>query len=124
MSRHLSILIILFILLVLLRFYNSRTSEGFSNAGKSVVICKADWCGHCKTAAPEFNKLVEASPITLKDGSKATIKILDADKDKGELSQYKVKGFPTVLIIDGDVTTEYPGKRTANDITEFLNSNS
>lgn len=123
MSRPLSILIILFILLVLLHIYNSNVSEGFTSAGKSVVICKADWCGHCKKAAPEFDKLVEASPITLKDGSKATIKILDADKDKGELSQYKVKGFPTVLIIDGDITTEYPGNRTANDITEFLNSN-
>ena len=87
------------------------------------IMVMADWCGHCKNAAPEFNKLVAASPITLKDGSKATVKILDADKDKSELSQYKVKGFPTVLIIDGDVTTEYPGKRTANDITEFLNSN-
>ena len=123
MSRVLNVLIILLILLVLLRIFNERTTEGFSNAGKSVVICKADWCGHCKKAAPEFNKLLEASPITLKDGSKATVKILDADKDKSELSQYKVKGFPTVLIVDGDVTTEYPGKRTANDITEFLNSN-
>ena len=39
------------------------------------------------------------------------------------LSQYKVKGFPTVLIVDGDVTTEYPGKRTASDIMDFLNGN-
>jgi hypothetical protein len=63
-----------------------------------------------------------ASPITLKDVSKATVKILDADKDKAELSQYDVKGFPTVLIVDGGVTTEYPGKRTADDITDFLNN--
>ena len=123
MSRILSVLTILLILLVLLRIFNERSTEGFSNAAKSVVICKADWCGHCKKAAPEFDKLVAASPITLKDGSKATVKILDADKDKGELSQYKVKGFPTVLIVDGDITTEYPGKRTAGDIMDFLNSN-
>lgn len=123
MSRLLSVLIILLILLVLLRIYNGRAMEGFSNAGKSVIICKAEWCGHCKTAAPEFNKLLAASPITLKDGSKATVKILDADKDKAEIAQYKVKGFPTVLVVDGHVTTEYPGKRTANDIMEFLNSN-
>jgi len=125
MAPLISILFILIILLVLLRFYHNRAIEAFQGgaAGKSVVICKADWCGHCKKAAPEFNKLLAASPITLKDGSKATVKILDADKDKSELSQYKVKGFPTVLIVDGDITTEYPGKRTANDITEFLNSN-
>jgi len=123
MSRLLGILFVLLVILVLLRYYNGRIgAEGFSSASKSVIICKADWCGHCKKAAPEFQKLMAASPITLKDGSKATVKILDADKDKAELSQYDVKGFPTVLIVDGGVTTEYPGKRTADDITDFLNN--
>jgi protein disulfide-isomerase A6 len=87
------------------------------------VICKADWCGHCKKAAPEFDKLLSASPITLKDGSTATVKILDADKDKSEISKYNIRGYPTVLVVDGGQTTEYPGERTASGIIEFLNSN-
>jgi len=123
MAKVISILAILIILLVLLRFYNNRFIEGFEDTSRSVVICKAEWCGHCKTAAPEFSKLLSASPITLKDGSKATVKILDADKDKSEISKYKVKGYPTVLVVDGGQTTEYPGKRTASGIIEFLNSN-
>jgi thiol-disulfide isomerase/thioredoxin len=123
MPKLVIVLFILLLLLILLRYYNGRIgAEGFSSSSKSVIICKADWCGHCKKAAPEFQKLMAASPITLKDGSKATVKILDADKDKAELSQYDVKGFPTVLIVDGGVTTEYPGKRTADDITDFLNN--
>ena len=123
MAPLISILSILLILLVLLRFYNNRTMEGFEGKTRSVVICKAEWCGHCKKAAPEFNKLLSASPITLKDGTKATVKILDADKDKSEISQYKVKGYPTVLVVDGGQTTEYPGERTASGIINFLNSN-
>ena len=123
MAPLISILAILLILLVLLRYTHTRKFEGFEGASRSVVICKADWCGHCKKAAPEFQKLLAASPITLKDGSKAVVKILDADKDKSEISQYKVKGYPSVLIVDGGVTTEYPGERTASGITEFLNSN-
>lgn len=114
------------IVLVLIRHYGlaGRRSEGFeSSSSRAVIICKADWCGHCKKAAPEFQKLVAASPITLKDGSKVTVKILDADKDKAEMDKYKVKGFPTVLIADGANITEYPGERTASAITEFLNSN-
>ncbi len=118
-----SILAILLILLVLLRFFHNRRLEGFEGKSRSVVICKAEWCGHCKKAAPEFNKLLSASPITLNDGTKATVKILDADKDKSEISQYKVKGYPTVLVVDGGQTTEYPGPRTASGIIEFLNSN-
>ena len=123
MSRIISILSILLIILVLLRFYNNRNLEGFTDRSREVVICKADWCGHCKKAAPEFQKLMAASPITLNDGSKATVKILDADKDKSEISKYKVKGFPTVLIVDGGQTTDYPGERTSDGIIQFLNSN-
>ena len=123
MAPLISILSILLILLVLLRFYNNRSLEGFEGASKSVVICKADWCGHCKKAAPEFSKLLAASPITLKDGTKATVKILDADKDKSEISQYKVKGYPSILVVDGGQTTEYPGERTAAGVIDFLNSN-
>jgi hypothetical protein len=123
MAPLISVLAILLILLVLLRYTHNRKFEGFEGSSRSVVICKADWCGHCKKAAPEFQKLLAASPITLKDGSKAVVKILDADKDKSEISQYKVKGYPSVLIVDGGVTTEYPGERTASGIMEFLNSN-
>lgn len=123
MAPLISILSILLILLVLLRFYHNRTTEGFAGASKSVVICKADWCGHCKKAAPEFSKLLAASPITLKDGTKATVKILDADKDKSEIAQYKVRGYPSILIVDGGQTTEYPGERTASGVIDFLNSN-
>ena len=124
-NREMSQLLILFVLLailVILRYYNGIWVEGFTTASNSVIICKADWCGHCKKSAPEFQKLLAASPITLKDGSKATVKILDADKDKAEMSKHGVKGFPTVLIDNGGVTSEYPGKRTADDIIEFLNN--
>jgi thiol-disulfide isomerase/thioredoxin len=123
MAPLISILSILLILLVLLRYFHLQRTEGFETKSKSVVICKADWCGHCKKAAPEFNKLLSASPITLNDGTKATVKILDADKDKSEIGKYNVKGFPTVLIVDGGQTTEYPGERTASGIIDFLNSN-
>jgi protein disulfide-isomerase len=88
----------------------------------TIVLVYADWCGHCKSAAPEFEKLVSSSPITLKDGSTAKVKMLDADKDKSELSQYDVKGFPTVLFMNNGKSTEYPGPRTSEDIIEYLNS--
>lgn len=123
MTWILVVLALLLVALVVLRLYMNSV-EGFEGgASKSVVICKADWCGHCKKAAPEFQKLLAASPITLKDGSKAVVKILDADKDKAEIGQYKVRGLPTVLVVDAGQTTEYPGERTASGIIDFLNSN-
>jgi thiol-disulfide isomerase/thioredoxin len=116
---------VLVVLLVALYLSQKRVMyEGFEGgAEKSLVICKADWCGHCKKAAPEFQKLLGASPMTLKDGSKVTVKILDADKNKAEISKYKVRGYPTILIDNNGQTTEYPGERTASAVMDFLNSN-
>ena len=116
---------ILFLLLVLLK-YNilepyEDYEEGFAGgASKSIVVCKADWCGHCKEAAPEFSKLMAASPMTLNDGSKVTVKVLDADQNKDEIKQYNIKGYPTILIGDGVNMTEYPGPRTYDGVVEFL----
>jgi thiol-disulfide isomerase/thioredoxin len=120
--KPITIIAILLVILVVLSVYNQRKLEGFEAPSKAVVICKADWCGHCKKAAPEFQKLVAASPLTLKDGSKATVKILDADKDKSEISKYPVRGYPTVLVVNGGQTTEYPGERTSDGIINFLNT--
>ena len=120
------IIAILFLALVLLKCtqadsFEDYDEEGFVGSGKSVVVCKADWCGHCKQAAPEFEKLMAASPMTLKDGTKVTVKVLDADKNKDEIKQYNIRGYPTILIGDGANMTEYPGSRTYDGLVEFLN---
>ena len=123
------ILFILALFLVLLRF--TRYGQGFTNeyyanegfqSAKSVVICKADWCSHCKQAAPEFQKLVDASPIKLQNGSIANVTMLDADADKDKLAGYKVRGYPTILINNGADPIEYPGDRTYTGVIEYLNS--
>jgi len=116
------ILMILFVLLVLLYVYRQSVSglEGFADA-KSLVICKAEWCGHCKKAAPEFEKLRAASPLSLNNGSAVTVRILDADEDKAEVAKYNIKGFPSILLVDGNNTQEYPGERTMEGIMAFLN---
>lgn len=115
------VLIVLLILLVLLRIASERyQADGFQADGFeapiSVVICKAEWCGHCKTAAPEFKKLVDASPIQLDNGKQATVTMLDADADKDTIGQYKVRGYPTILVNK----QEYPGDRTYTGVMEYL----
>ena len=113
-------LAVLALILALLHF--NMVGEGFSNEEKSVVICKAEWCGHCKKAEPEFKRLVNASPITLSNGSKVNVTMLDADADKDKLSMYKIRGFPTILVNNGSDMLEYPGERTYNGVIEYLNN--
>lgn len=113
---------ILLILIVILRL-TQRSVSGFQNPGSEIIICKASWCGHCKTAMPEFQKLISASPIKLKNGSDVTIRMLDSDTDSAAVQALNIRGFPTILYKSGSgESTEYPGPRTYDGVMGFLNS--
>ena len=123
MRRLLIVVGVLIVLLLVLR--NVRSSEGFqASSGKvkgELVIAKAEWCGHCKTAMPEFKKLVQASPIRLPDGSTVTVKMLDEKVDRGEVTQLGVKGFPSILYTPtGSSAIDYNGSRTYDGVMSFL----
>lgn len=126
MKHILIILSLSIILLVLIRAYRrakmSRHGlyEPFADSDKELMIVKAGWCGHCKTAMPEFQKLMSASPIKLKDGSSVTVRILDEKADKGEVDAMSIKGFPTIMYKAGNKSVEYSGDRTYTGVMGFL----
>lgn len=124
MNKVLILLGVIAILLVLLSV-NRRSLlgyEGFSGSSPNeLLIVKAAWCGHCKTAMPEFQRLVSAAPVKLKDGSDVTIRLLDEKVDKAEVQTLNVKGFPTILYRGpGGDSMEYSGPRTYDGIMGFL----
>ena len=121
-NRMKRVAIVFAVLLVVLVVLHYQVREGFQTVEEmTVIICKADWCGHCQKAAPEFDRLVAASPLALSNGKKAVIKRLDADKDKAELANYTIRGFPTILVQNGGETIEYPNERTYDGVVQFLN---
>ena len=114
---------ILFVALLILRF--QRTSEGFSGGTPKgeLVIVKAEWCGHCKKAMPEFNRLVRASPIKLQDGSEVAVRLLDEQLHKQEVQKLGVQGYPTIKFIPvGAPAIDYNGERTHDGVLSFLQS--
>lgn len=124
MNRRLLVIALLFVALVVLRMSmkGAWSLDGFQDkAGAKVVIAKADWCGHCRKAAPEFEKLRQASPISLANGQSAVVEVLDADQNKAEVAELGVKGFPTILVMKGGERKEYPGERTYEGVVAFLN---
>jgi thiol-disulfide isomerase/thioredoxin len=103
------LLAIAVVLLIVLMVYGAtNSSEGFADAEKQIIIVKADWCGHCKKAAPEFEKIAK--------NGKIPVKILDADKNKDEVNALNVKGYPTILFMENGNKTEYSGQRTCSAV--------
>ena len=127
-KKRMMVVALLFVVLVMLRMYVS-SYEGFQSGGAgaggagrtTLVIAKADWCGHCRKAAPEFAKLKQASPLKLRNGQTVIVEELDADKDKEAVGALGVKGFPTLMIVKpGGERVEYPGERTYDAVVAFL----
>ncbi len=111
------------IAILVLRTYVRVSREGFANGtstGKELVIVKAEWCGHCKRAMPDFERLVAASPVKLKDGSSVTIRMLDEKDNKQDVEPLNVRGFPTILYFKDGTRMEYEGERTYDGVMSFL----
>lgn len=95
------------------------TPEGFADAvadGKWLVKFYAPWCGHCKQLAPTWALAAEE----LQDiGSAVRVASFDCTADKAVCVRVGVRGYPTLVFLDGDVQLTYRGPRTQEAIVAF-----
>lgn len=117
--------VVTIILLAGVVYYSRRgfVRSGFQSGGNSkteFIMYYADWCPHCKTALPEFEKLSN-KPLVV-NGLPVTFTKYEATKDAEKCKSAIIKGFPTFVLTTADgQTAEYKGKRTADDILAYIN---
>ncbi|KAL0212174.1 hypothetical protein RCL1_005800 [Eukaryota sp. TZLM3-RCL] len=75
----------------------------------------AEWCGHCKKLAPVFDELADS----IGDRNILIAKI-DATKVKPAANKFNVRGFPTIVYVDGEYVKEYSGPRTVEGFLSFI----
>ena len=102
----------------------SKKSESFQNPSEpTFTMYYADWCGHCKNAKPEFQKLVDKSPMMI-GGKSCTIRMVSPEKEPDLAKGKPIKGFPTFLLETPDgAPIEYKGARSTQDYLDFINKN-
>jgi protein disulfide-isomerase-like protein len=131
------LLFLLLVLLILYFIYTTYLKEGFTSdldpanldteiqTGKKLVLFYADWCGHCKKLKPTWEEASEE--LNTKTETKM-LKINCSKQDDEQLndimSQYKVKGYPTIIIFDDGKATPYEGERTVEAFKEALSKKS
>lgn len=128
MAQPVELVLYLGILLVLVwvgyRLYLSfsvNKTEGFENAVPvTLTMYYADWCGHCQTAKPEFAKLGSKQTIA---GKVVNIKMVNPETQPDEAVGANIRGFPTIVLKNGDKTVEYSGQRTQEALLAFLQEN-
>jgi protein disulfide-isomerase-like protein len=81
-----------------------------------MIFFYAPWCGHCKNAKPEFEKLMQIA--------KGKAHMIDCDSHQEIAQKYDIKGFPTIRYYPNGPKNgnprEYQGNRTAEDMMKFM----
>lgn len=81
---------------------------------KTLYLFKAEWCGHCVNFKPVWNELQKTEKINFVT--------YDADTHKDEIKNFKIEGYPTLILKKGNEAVEYSGGRTVEDIKDFIKS--
>ena len=99
--------------------FNMIQQTGGKANKPELYLFKAEWCGHCKNFKPEWNKLQENGKLS----NKINFITMDSEKNKKQIEEWKIEGFPTIILKQGNNAVEYDGQRSAKEIESFLDKN-
>lgn len=87
-----------------------------------LVLFFVDWCPHCKTVKPEWEKLMKLNNTEVNG---KTIKVAAAnaegsDAEKEAARDNNVEGYPTIKLISQSQVLDYNGARNAVEMGRFV----
>jgi thiol-disulfide isomerase/thioredoxin len=101
-------------------------TENQPNKSCTMMLFYVDWCPHCKTAKPEWNKMKDKYEGKTINGYKVNFTEYNCTKESPEidnlLDQYKIEGYPTIKLVKDGQVIEYDAKPTESTMTQFLNT--
>ena len=93
---------------------NNMTGGG-EKKNKTVYLFKAEWCPHCIGFKPTWENLSK------KIGKEVKFVTYDSEENKQDIKDFKVSGFPTIILKVNNKAIEYVGPRDELSLTEFIN---
>lgn len=123
-------------------YKNFQSIENFEStpSHNAFVMFYAPWCGHCKSAKPEFDNILGGISSDYKDyisgnfkkhnGKLAVVKV-NGDEHPDIIKKHGVNGFPTFKYIkningnhlSGKENLDYSGGRDKDSFEQYINGN-
>ena len=99
----------------------NKPGNGGANVGAKkaqVTMVRADWCGFCKKAMPEWEKLKSEIHNKVVNGYHIVLRDLEQKRDKAEIKEKysDVTGFPTYVVETTDSSGKLVKSGTFNSI--------
>ena len=87
-----------------------------------MVLFFVNWCPHCKTFKPTWEKASSELNNTTVNGKSVRFVSVDCE-EKPELGEkYNVEGYPTIKVFTEGNVEEYDGDRSLSGIKSYVNS--
>ena len=102
------------------------TSSSGGGSPVELIIFTAQWCPICTTAKPEWKQVVDEYQDKTINGRTVIFTEVDCTTETPDvekmINQYKVEGFPTVILLKDGQVINYDAKVTKVTLVQFLNT--
>jgi len=100
-------------------------NQGRDSVGAGTLTCTmyyVDWCPHCKSAKPEWAKIMDTFNGKIINGKKILVVSIDCEKYPDIAKKQNVTGYPTFKFdLDGK-QLNFNGERQFNSFKQFIES--
>ena len=130
LSKVQQIIIVVIVALAFIWVWNRiNMKEGFSKdsdakpSDSHTLTCTmyyVQWCGHCKTAKPEWAKFVDAFNGKMINGTKILVTSIDCEKYPEIAKKQNINGYPTFKFELDEKELHFDGERTFDSFKRFV----
>ena len=96
------------------------TSGGDSNTSVDVYFFYTTWCPYCKKSMPVWQSFKDEIGNKKIKGYTVNFLEVDCDKDTTLAEKFKIKGYPTIKLVNGNQIIEYDAKPDKDTLIQFL----
>jgi thiol-disulfide isomerase/thioredoxin len=91
-----------------------------------IMLFHVDWCPHCKTALPEWDKVKKEYNNKVVNGYEVLFMEYNCTEETDEITKkidaYKVEGFPTIKLKVNGTVVEFDAKVNKDNMEKFLST--